>query len=125
MCRQGQTDQEALIARVRDLRERGYPDRDLKTVFADLRPETVTNPWAVARERMKSIPRLEEHLALVRRRQEERDSQRPAAGPGRCGVHQVAYIPEWSTPQMPYCPVCEREKAQEMAPAGFGSDANR
>ncbi|WP_047872196.1 hypothetical protein [Nocardiopsis sp. RV163] len=114
MCRQGRADQEALIGRLRNLRERGYTDEALELVFDGISPERVLNPWAVASDRMRSVERLEEHLALVHKRKADAAAaKRLAANPGRCPVHGTAYVPEWSTPEVPYCLVCEREKSEE------------
>jgi hypothetical protein len=115
MCRNGRADQEALIGRVRNLRERGYTDDSLELVFDGVSPKQVLNPWAVVSDRMRSVERLKEHLALVeKRRSEAAAAKRLAATPGKCPVHGTAYVPEWSTPEVPYCVVCEHEKAQEL-----------
>lgn len=120
MCRNGRADQEALIGRLRNLRGRGYTDQDLALVFEGIDPAQVLSPWAVVSDRLKSIKRLEEHLALVAERQAQKTAaQRAAAGPGRCPVHGTDYVPEWSRPGAPYCMVCEHEKTQttHQAPA--------
>lgn len=119
MCRNGRADQEALIGRLRNLRGRGYTDKVLTLVFEGIDPERVLSPWAVVSDRLKSIKRLEEHLALVAERQAHKAAAQraAAAGPGRCPLHGTDYVPEWSTPGRPYCMVCEHEEATAQTPA--------
>ena len=112
MCRNGRIDQETLSGRLRNLRERGYTDQDLELVFDGISPELVLNPWAVANNRMRSIDRLEAHLALVGKRKAEASSAEQT-DPGACPVHRTTYVAEWSTPGVPYCVLCEQEKAEE------------
>ncbi|MFE3455910.1 hypothetical protein ACFXKD_00065 [Nocardiopsis aegyptia] len=118
LCRNGVADQERLVARLRVFLEYGFTQSEVEAVFEGVSPEQVTNPYAVVTDRLKSVPRLREHLTKVSQRRAAPDQQRGLESSlvGRCGRHGTVYVPELSTPHKPFCLRCDQEERREDQP---------
>ncbi|KOX11014.1 hypothetical protein, partial [Nocardiopsis sp. NRRL B-16309] len=121
MCRGGRADQEALAKILRAFSAYGFTQAEIEDAFFEVSPGTVVNPYAVVRDRIKSVPRFREHLKVVADRRAAAAAARRPRGPvpGRCGVHGTAYVPELSTPEAPFCLRCDQE-VREEAEAALG-----
>ncbi|MFE1400353.1 hypothetical protein ACFW53_20670 [Nocardiopsis dassonvillei] len=115
LCLKGRSDQETLVRRLNWFLDQGHLTRaQVPLVFDGVRPERVNRPYAVLESRLRSVPRLNQHLEVLAARDSHRAEE--AAGRssiGRCAKHGVEYVPELSLPGAPFCLHCEKDRSEQ------------